>query len=91
MISFIRQIFGRRGPEPVLRHAPDGAAVWVLSLTVEGAGHEVVLGTSPEMTREDAQRAARNLAACARAGLDPAQEQEKHRNAAARNLHQFYC
>lgn len=74
-----------------LNVASDGAAAWELTLYHEGAQHDVVLGVFPEMTLRQARKSAKVWRGLARSGLDPAQQQEAFRNAAARNLHQFYC
>ena len=51
----------------------------------------MIVGIYPDVSLRQARKQAAVLQGLARRGIDPAAEQESHRNAAARNLHQFYC
>mgnify|MGYP001804211871 FL=1 len=62
-----------------------------MCLTVRGERRELRIGTYPEMTVKAARAEATKWRGLARRGLDPSAEQEAFRNAAARNLDQFYC
>lgn len=55
------------------------------------AQRDIELGPYPDVSLREARKQAAHWVVIARSGLDPAVEQEAHRNAAARNLDQFYC
>ncbi len=74
-----------------LCRAGDGTAVWQLSVAVLGEGRDLQIGTYPALSVRAARREAAKWRGLARSGLDPAVQQEAFRDAAARNLHQFYC
>lgn len=71
--------------------AEDGSAVWELCLNVRGVRLDKQIGAYPELTVKAARKEAAGWPGLARSGLDPSAEQERVRNAAARNLDQFYC
>ena len=71
--------------------ADDGSAKWRLCLNLRGDHRDMDIGKYPDMNLKDARKMARQWRGLVRSGLDPRVEQEKFRNAAARNLDQFYC
>ncbi|MGC1495353.1 MAG: Arm DNA-binding domain-containing protein [Sulfitobacter sp.] len=71
---------------------PDqGDTVWEMCLNLRGEQHNLQIGTYPALSVKSAQAEAKKWRGLARRGLDPAAQQEAFRDAAARNLHQFYC
>ena len=66
-------------------------AVWEMRLTVMGSPRNLQIGTYPEMSVKAARTEAKKWRGLSRRGLDPAAQQEAFRDAAARNLDQFYC
>lgn len=69
----------------------DGAAHWEMRLSVRGVRRDLRLGAYPDLSVKAARSEAAKWRGLARRGIDPAAEQEAFRNAAARNLDQFYC
>lgn len=69
----------------------DGSAHWEMRLFVQGTQRDLQLGAYPMLSVKDAYSEAAKWRGLARRGIDPAAEQEAFRNAAARNLDQFYC
>lgn len=68
----------------------DGSAHWEVCLTINGQRSDVRLGEYPPLSVRQAYAEGAKWRGLARRGLDPAAEQEAIRDAAARNLHQFY-
>lgn len=74
-----------------LCRSEDGVAAWEMCLCVQGEQRNLQLGTYPALSIKAARTEAKKWRGLARRGLNPATQQEAFRDAAARNLHQFYC
>ena len=66
---------------------PDGGGQWVLRVTVHGRRREMGLGSTEDVSLEEARLAADKWRAVTRSNLDPIKERERQRREAARNLH----
>ncbi|MCA1492757.1 integrase arm-type DNA-binding domain-containing protein [Ensifer sp. NBAIM29] len=66
---------------------PDGAARWVLRVTIHGRRREMGLGSIEDVSLKEARDAADKWRAVTRSNLDPIKERERQKREAAKNLH----